>query len=96
MLEPLEPAKPVSLLDTRPKDDQLSRPLPFEEIPSPLVLKLWQKYWKYVPLLGTQLFRSLLINGLTEGTLGLYLEIRTITGIFFNIYLFTSRNTRAK
>ena len=44
-------------------------PLPFEEIPGPAVLKLWEKYWRYVPLLGTQLFRSVLINGLTEGTI---------------------------
>ncbi|XP_036145873.1 probable cytochrome P450 12a5, mitochondrial isoform X2 [Monomorium pharaonis] len=27
-------------------------PLPFEEIPGPLILKLWEKYWRYVPLLG--------------------------------------------
>ncbi|XP_024945777.1 probable cytochrome P450 12a5, mitochondrial isoform X2 [Cephus cinctus] len=26
--------------------------LPFEEIPGPAILKLWEKYWKYVPLLG--------------------------------------------
>ncbi|XP_076396038.1 putative cytochrome P450 12a5, mitochondrial isoform X2 [Megachile rotundata] len=25
---------------------------PFEEIPGPAVLKIWEKYWKYVPLLG--------------------------------------------
>ncbi|XP_018309022.1 probable cytochrome P450 12a5, mitochondrial isoform X2 [Mycetomoellerius zeteki] len=27
-------------------------PLPFEEIPGPMILKLWEKYWRYVPLLG--------------------------------------------
>ncbi|XP_067214408.1 cytochrome P450 302a1, mitochondrial isoform X2 [Linepithema humile] len=25
---------------------------PFEEIPGPAILKLWEKYWRYVPLLG--------------------------------------------
>ncbi|KAG7197296.1 hypothetical protein KM043_018417 [Ampulex compressa] len=44
-------------------------PLPFEEIPGPAILKLWEKYWKYVPLLGTQLFCSLLINRFTQGRL---------------------------
>lgn len=44
-------------------------PLPFQEIPGPAVLKIWEKYWKYVPLLGTQLFSSLLINRFTEGTI---------------------------
>ncbi|CAK9806584.1 Probable cytochrome P450 12a5, mitochondrial [Anthophora plagiata] len=44
-------------------------PLPFEEIPGPAVLKIWEKYWKYVPLLGTQLFSSLLINRFTQGRL---------------------------
>ncbi|XP_076656790.1 putative cytochrome P450 12a5, mitochondrial [Halictus rubicundus] len=44
-------------------------PLPFEEIPGPAILKLWEKYWKYVPLLGTQLFSSLLINRFTQGRL---------------------------
>jgi hypothetical protein len=44
-------------------------PLPFEEIPGPAILKLWEKYWRYVPLLGTQLFCSLLISGLwSQGT----------------------------
>lgn len=42
-------------------------PLPFEEIPGPMILKLWEKYWRYVPLLGTQLFCSLLISRLTQG-----------------------------
>ncbi|KAK9299032.1 hypothetical protein QLX08_007860 [Tetragonisca angustula] len=27
-------------------------PLPFEEIPGPAILKIWEKYWKYVPLFG--------------------------------------------
>ncbi|EFN81219.1 Probable cytochrome P450 49a1 [Harpegnathos saltator] len=44
-------------------------PLPFEEIPGPAILKLWEKYWRYVPLLGTQLFCRLLINKLTQGRL---------------------------
>jgi len=44
-------------------------PLPFEEIPGPLILKLWEKYWRYVPFLGTQLFCSLLISRLTQGTI---------------------------
>ncbi|XP_072767739.1 probable cytochrome P450 12a5, mitochondrial isoform X2 [Anoplolepis gracilipes] len=26
--------------------------LPFEDIPGPMILKLWEKYWRYVPLLG--------------------------------------------
>lgn len=42
-------------------------PLPFEEIPGPMILKLWEKYWRYVPLLGTQLFCSLLISRFTQG-----------------------------
>lgn len=42
-------------------------PLPFEEIPGPMILKLWEKYWRYVPLLGTQLFCSLLISRLIQG-----------------------------
>lgn len=44
-------------------------PLPFEDIPGPMILKLWEKYWRYVPLLGTQLFSSLLINRFTQGTI---------------------------
>ncbi|XP_025270469.1 probable cytochrome P450 12a5, mitochondrial [Camponotus floridanus] len=44
-------------------------PLPFEDIPGPMILKLWEKYWKYVPLLGTQLFCSLLISRFTQGRL---------------------------
>lgn len=42
---------------------------PFEEIPGPAVLKIWEKYWKFVPLFGTQLFSSLLINRFTQGTI---------------------------
>lgn len=42
--------------------------LPFEEIPGPAILKLWEKYWRYVPLLGTQLFSSLLISRFSQGT----------------------------
>lgn len=44
-------------------------PLPFDEIPGPAILKIWEKYWKYVPLLGTQLLSSLLINRFTQGTI---------------------------
>ncbi|XP_068975698.1 probable cytochrome P450 12a5, mitochondrial [Bombus flavifrons] len=44
-------------------------PLPFEEIPGPAILKIWEKYWKYVPLLGTQVLSSLLINRFTQGRL---------------------------
>ncbi|XP_028523167.1 probable cytochrome P450 12a5, mitochondrial isoform X2 [Apis cerana] len=44
-------------------------PLPFDEIPGPAILKIWEKYWKYVPLLGTQLLSSLLINRFTQGRL---------------------------
>ncbi|XP_066601445.1 probable cytochrome P450 12a5, mitochondrial [Prorops nasuta] len=60
-------------------------PLPFEEIPGPAVLRIWEKYWKYVPVLGTQLFCSLLINRFTEGQL---VWNRNVTPIkyFFNEY----------
>ena len=44
-------------------------PLPFEEIPGPAILKIWEKYWKYVPLFGTQVLSSLLINRFTQGTI---------------------------
>ncbi|KAK9299031.1 hypothetical protein QLX08_007860 [Tetragonisca angustula] len=44
-------------------------PLPFEEIPGPAILKIWEKYWKYVPLFGTQVLSSLLINRFTQGRL---------------------------
>ncbi|KOC67844.1 putative cytochrome P450 301a1, mitochondrial, partial [Habropoda laboriosa] len=39
---------------------------PYEEIHGSEVLKIWEKYWKYVPLLGTQLFSSLLIDRFTQ------------------------------
>lgn len=42
-------------------------PLPFEDIPGPAVLKIFEKYWRYVPLFGTQLICSLLINKFTLG-----------------------------
>lgn len=45
--------------------------LAFEDIPGPAILKLWEKYWKYVPLLGTQLLSGLLINSSTHGTTAL-------------------------
>ncbi|XP_044009297.1 cytochrome P450 CYP12A2-like isoform X2 [Aphidius gifuensis] len=44
-------------------------PLPFEDIPGPAVLRLIEKYWKYVPILGTQLVCSLLLNTFTVGRL---------------------------
>ncbi|XP_026825706.1 probable cytochrome P450 12a5, mitochondrial [Ooceraea biroi] len=61
-------------------------PLPFEEIPGPAILKLWEKYWRYVPLLGTQLFCSLLISRL--GSQGRLSWNRNITPIkyLFNEY----------
>ncbi|XP_043288491.1 probable cytochrome P450 12a5, mitochondrial [Venturia canescens] len=43
--------------------------LGLEDIPGPAILKVWEKYWKYVPILGTQLVCSLLINNLTQGKL---------------------------
>lgn len=43
-------------------------PLPFEKIPGPAILKFIEKYWSYVPLLGTQVFCCLLINNFTVGT----------------------------
>ncbi|XP_043789878.1 probable cytochrome P450 12a5, mitochondrial isoform X2 [Apis laboriosa] len=36
-------------IDTQVSD---KAPLPFDEIPGPAILKIWEKYWKYVPLLG--------------------------------------------
>ncbi|XP_058798490.1 probable cytochrome P450 12a5, mitochondrial [Phymastichus coffea] len=49
--------------------DELVGHQPFQDVPGPALLKLWEKYWRYVPLFGTQLFRSVLINGLSEGRL---------------------------
>lgn len=59
----------ISLAKVAPRVPAEKSPLPFEEIPGPAILKLWEKYWRYVPLLGTQLFCSLLINKLTQGTI---------------------------
>lgn len=42
-------------------------PLSFDQIPGPMIMKLWEKYWKYVPIFGTQLFSSLLINRFSQG-----------------------------
>ncbi|XP_076683489.1 putative cytochrome P450 12a5, mitochondrial isoform X2 [Andrena cerasifolii] len=42
----------VSPLGMEPQVTVEKAPLPFEEIPGPAVLKIWEKYWKYVPLLG--------------------------------------------
>lgn len=58
---------PTSKVVSRARIEKI--PLPFEEIPGPMILKLWEKYWRYVPLLGTQLFCSLLISKLTQGTI---------------------------
>ncbi|XP_071571496.1 probable cytochrome P450 12a5, mitochondrial isoform X1 [Temnothorax nylanderi] len=57
-------------------------PLPFEEIPGPMILKLWEKYWRYVPLLGTQLFCSLLISRLTQGRLSWNRNVTPIKYLF--------------
>ncbi|XP_018401084.1 PREDICTED: probable cytochrome P450 12a5, mitochondrial [Cyphomyrmex costatus] len=57
-------------------------PLPFEEIPGPMILKLWEKYWRYVPLLGTQLFCSLLISKLIQGRLSWNRNITPIKYLF--------------
>ncbi|XP_053997434.1 probable cytochrome P450 12a5, mitochondrial [Hylaeus anthracinus] len=83
--EPLTRADSIPLLDTDSTDVSSAfevstakieqqivaerSPLPFEEVPGPAFLKIWEKYWKYVPLLGTQLFSSLLINRFTQGRL---------------------------
>lgn len=42
-------------------------PLSFDQIPGPMIMKLWEKYWKYVPIFGTQLFSSLLNNRFSQG-----------------------------
>lgn len=63
------PAFEVSTSRIEPHISVDKSPLPFEEVPGPAVLKIWEKYWKYVPLLGTQLFSSLLINRFTQGTI---------------------------
>ncbi|KAM0726079.1 putative cytochrome P450 12a5, mitochondrial [Formica fusca] len=57
-------------------------PLPFEDIPGPMILKLWEKYWRYVPLLGTQLFSSLLINRFTQGRLSWNRNVTPIKYLF--------------
>ncbi|CAL1680777.1 unnamed protein product [Lasius platythorax] len=57
-------------------------PLPFEEIPGPMILKLWEKYWRYVPLLGTQLFCSLLISRFTQGRLSWNRNVTPIKYLF--------------
>lgn len=54
---------------------------PFEEIPGPAILKLWEKYWRYVPLLGTQLFCSLLNNRFTQGMKVILLDIQRVVSI---------------
>ena len=64
LLKPLESEISAKVVDGLKLDQS---PLPFEDIPSPTICKLWDKYWRYVPLFGTQFFRSLLINGLTHG-----------------------------
>ncbi|KAG5308153.1 C12A5 protein, partial [Pseudoatta argentina] len=57
-------------------------PLPFEEIPGPMILKLWEKYWRYVPLLGTQLFCSLLISRFIQGRLSWNRNVTPIKYLF--------------
>lgn len=62
----------VSETQEMSKSPELTRdktPLPFEDIPGPAILKIFEKYWKYVPIFGTQLISSLLINKLTLGTI---------------------------
>ncbi|XP_029178636.1 probable cytochrome P450 12a5, mitochondrial [Nylanderia fulva] len=56
--------------------------LPFEEIPGPMILKLWEKYWRYVPLLGTQLFCSLLISRFIQGRLSWNRNVTPIKYLF--------------
>lgn len=50
-----------------PEITTVKLPLPFEDIPGPAVLRLIEKYWKYVPILGTQLVCRLLLNTFTVG-----------------------------
>ncbi|KAL6423494.1 hypothetical protein ACFW04_010223 [Cataglyphis niger] len=57
-------------------------PLPFEDIPGPIVLKLWEKYWRYVPLLGTQLISSLLNIRFTLGRLSWNRNVTPIKYLF--------------
>ncbi|KAK0163148.1 hypothetical protein PV327_006856 [Microctonus hyperodae] len=64
-------------------DDKVS--ISFQEIPGPAILKLWEKYWKYVPIFGTQLFCSLLMNRITEGRL-LWNRNNTPLKYFFDEY----------
>ncbi|XP_011643335.1 probable cytochrome P450 12a5, mitochondrial [Pogonomyrmex barbatus] len=71
---------PISKVEPRANIEKAS--LPFEEIPGPMILKLWEKYWKYVPLLGTQLFCSLLISRLTQGRLSWNRNVTPIKFLF--------------
>ncbi|CAL7939834.1 unnamed protein product [Xylocopa violacea] len=50
--EVASPAFEVSATKIEPEIVADRAPLPFEEIPGPAILKIWEKYWKYVPLLG--------------------------------------------
>ncbi|KAI4501604.1 hypothetical protein M0802_003481 [Mischocyttarus mexicanus] len=36
----------------RPSSIEDRTPLSFDQIPGPMIMKLWEKYWKYVPLFG--------------------------------------------
>ncbi|XP_033339232.2 putative cytochrome P450 12a5, mitochondrial [Megalopta genalis] len=72
LLDPIDDSAATFEVSTHRIDPSITvdkSPLPFEEIPGPAILKLWEKYWKYVPLLGTQLFSSLLINRFSQGRL---------------------------
>ncbi|XP_014477119.1 PREDICTED: probable cytochrome P450 49a1 [Dinoponera quadriceps] len=70
----------IPVTKVAPRTDK--SPLPFEEIPGPAILKLWEKYWRYVPLLGTQLFCSLLINKFTQGRLSWNRNVMPIKYLF--------------
>ncbi|KAL2724541.1 hypothetical protein V1478_009054 [Vespula squamosa] len=58
-------------------------PLSFDQIPGPMIMKLWEKYWKYVPIFGTQLFSSLLNNRFSQGMI---LKTSSITISTFHSY----------
>ncbi|KAI4488966.1 hypothetical protein M0804_004464 [Polistes exclamans] len=69
----------------RPSSIEDRTPLSFDQIPGPTIMKLWEKYWKYVPLFGTQLFSSLLINRFSQGQLSWNRNFTPIK-YFFNTY----------
>ncbi|XP_043675939.1 probable cytochrome P450 301a1, mitochondrial isoform X1 [Vespula pensylvanica] len=57
-------------------------PLSFDQIPGPMIMKLWEKYWKYVPIFGTQLFSSLLNNRFSQGRLSWNRNITPVKYLF--------------